>query len=178
MVSVTEGPGQSLSQGVAALALDLVALYLRFCLTGVFGRERRRRFPSSLSLGFSAVETVLVGTVKCCCASQKFVPSIQNNSKERFLAVGTGCVKSSVVLGYVCFCCVCISSPVPLPWEWWWLPKLLQGQSFLEIKKKGQHVVKRHSRTDSPCVKIVSSYKILLFSEQERREVVKFLTED
>lgn len=24
-----------------------------------------------------------------CCASQKFVPSIQNNSKERFLAVGT-----------------------------------------------------------------------------------------
>lgn len=82
------------------------------------------------------METVLIGTVKCCCANQKFVPSIRNNSKERFLAVGTGCVKNSVIVGYVCFSSVCISSLVPPPWEWWWLPKLLQGYRFLEIKKK------------------------------------------
>lgn len=62
-------------------------------------------------------------------------------------------MKSSVILGYICFCSVCIpSSPLHLCWEWWWLPKLLQGQRFLEIKKNGQYVVKRHISELILCV--------------------------
>lgn len=60
VVSVTQDPGESLGLGVATLVLDFVASYVGFCLTGAFRKERRRRFPSRLSLGFSAAETVLV----------------------------------------------------------------------------------------------------------------------
>lgn len=112
--------------------------------------ERRGGFPSRLSLGYSAVETVLVGTVKCCCASRKFVPSIRNNSKERFVAVGTGCMKSSMIWGYVCFCSVYISSS----------PLYLflangGGTEVLEMKiKRSTCSEETYFRSDSPCIKL------------------------
>lgn len=151
-----------------------------FCITGVFRRERRNKFSSRLSLAFSAVETVSIGTIKCCCASWKFVPSIWSNSKERFLAVGIGCMKSSIIWGYVCFCCVCTpSSPLYL-----FLgsggdcQSCYRDRSSWKLKKRSTCSEETYLRTDSPCIKIVSGHKILIFSAQERREVVKFLTRE
>lgn len=108
MVSVTQDPGKSLSQGVTTLVLDFVALYVGFCLTGVFRRERKRRFPSRMSLGFSAAETVLVAQ----SSAAVLVGSL-------FLLYGITPVpllweqdtmKSRIILGYVCLYSVCISS--------------------------------------------------------------------
>lgn len=51
------------------------------------------------------------------------------------------------------------------------------GQRFLEMRRKRSTCSEEaYFRTDSLCIKIASGYKVLVFSAQVRREVVKFLT--
>lgn len=138
------------------------------------GKKKKVSFQAVIRLQCSG--NGVSSTIKCCCARWKFVPSIWNNSRS--LAVGTGHNEEQNKFGSASILCASLLFPSTSFLGMVVVAKLVTGTEDLgNLKKRSTCSEETYLRTDSPCVKVVSGYKILVFSAQERGEVVKFLTE-